>query len=457
MLGALATAAAWPMLSPAGPARAQDPVVATDLEVVTVTDTSVILTWTTRTAAGLPVAADTEVLLGPADSPAASAPAYADADPTPYHYAEIHSLEPGRGYRFEARSAGVRAVPAANLVTGRPGTPETLGTFTTLVPPPGRYLRTLALSNDVHLGEEVAGLIRQDLPPGIGQEPGLPPYPEIMLTALLDDLRRPDRGVHHLLVAGDLTAEAAPEQAAGVRSHLDDWGASGRDWFAVRGNHDRPHAGDEYLRCSPVADDRHHDCWGDAFGPRGQATEHRVGGLRLLGLDTTELDDPGGSLGPGQLDHVRELLAADPDRPTLVYGHHPVTSESGVTNMNGPGFVLNRADATTLQSLYRDAPGVFLHHAGHSHRNHRSRPDLPIPVDFLEVGAVKEYPGGYAMVRLYEGGYVVNFHKTRTALAKRWSTRSRGEYYGLIPEYTLGTTTDRNYVVLRDLSGLAPA
>ncbi|GAB4583507.1 hypothetical protein [Nocardia sp. IFM 10818] len=91
------------------------------------------------------------------------------------------------------------------------------------------------------------------------------------------------------------------------------------------------------------------------------------------------------------------------------------------------------------------------------HRNRRTRPDLPIAVEFLEVAATKEYPGGYTLLRLYEGGYTANFYKTRTAAARLWSTRTRSEYFGLFPEYTLGTTADRNHVVRRDLSGLQPA
>ena len=35
--------------------------------------------------------------------------------------------------------------------------------------------------------------------------------------------------------------------------------------------------------------------------------------------------------------------------PTVVFGHHPVTAESGLTNLAGPNFVLNRSDALTLQ------------------------------------------------------------------------------------------------------------
>ncbi|AHH16027.1 putative phosphohydrolase [Nocardia nova SH22a] len=460
VLAALAAAAAAPVVPFAGSARAQaNSLIATDLEVVTITDTSAVITWTTLAHDGgpapIPVDAGTEIRLAPADSVISPRPVpISGSDRTPYHYAQIEGLEPARRYRFEAWSDGVRAVPAAELVTHLPGAPECTAEFTTLTPPPGRLLRTLALCNDIHLGEEISGLIAAGLPPGVRQEPGLPPYPEVMLSALLDDLRRPDRAADHLILAGDLTSEATPEQSRTVRRHLDGWGAEGRDWFAARGNHDRPHTGADYTSCPVVAGD-HHDCWGESFLPPEQLTEHRLGGLRLIGLDTTELDGSGGSIGAGQFDRLRESLRADPDRPTIVFGHHPVTAESGLTNIAGPDFVLNRSDALTLQRLYQSAPGVFFQHAGHTHRNRRTRPDIPLRVEFLEVGAVKEYPGGYTLLRLYEGGYMVNFHKTRTPDARRWSTRSRAEYVGLMPEYTLGTTADRNHVVLGDLSGLS--
>ncbi|NKY50641.1 metallophosphoesterase [Nocardia vermiculata] len=463
VLSALAVAAAAPLAgalpATAGSARAQaHSLIATDLEVVTVTDTTAIFTWTTLApgASGKPepVDAGTEIRIAPADSRSPAKPAtITDTGPTPYHFAEVTGLEPGRRYRFEAWSDGVLAVAAPELVTHLPGAPECTGEFGTAVPPPGRLLRTLALCNDVHFGEEISGLIVAGLPPGVRQEPGLTPYTEVMLDAVLDDVRRPDRGADQLILAGDLTSEATPGQSRAIRDRLDRWGRAGRDWFAVRGNHDRPHTGAEYGGCTTIGAD-HHDCWGDSFHRRGQFTENRLGGLRLIGLDTTS-DGAGGSIGANQFDRLRETLRHDPDRPTVVFGHHPVTAESGLTNIAGPSFVLNRSDALTLQRLYQSTPGVFFHHAGHTHRNRRTRPDLPLDVEFLEVGAVKEYPGGYTLLRLYEGGYTVNFYKTRTAAARRWSTRSRAEYLGLMPEYTLGTTADRNHVVLGDLSGLS--
>ncbi|MGW5388299.1 metallophosphoesterase [Nocardia sp. NPDC003963] len=459
VLGAFGLAALLPAagLSGAGRAAASPgPVRATDLEVVTVTDTSAVLTWTSRDPGGaVPVETHGEVLLGPADSRRPLRPVWASDEATPFHYAQIDGLEPGRAYRFEARSAGVRAIPAASVATGAPGTPETTASFTTLVPPPGRLLRTLALANDIHYGETVSGLVVGDLPPGIRQEPGLPPYPEVMFDAVLDDLRRPDRGADLLLLAGDLTAEAEPEDIRAVRSRLDRWGVGGQDYLAVRGNHDRPHTGADYADCPAVPDaPDHHDCWSPVFGPRQQVIEHELGGLRVLGLDTSALDGAGGVLDATQFDRVTELLRAEPDRPTVVFGHHPVTVEAGLTNTAGPGFVLDRDAALRLQGLYTDAPGVFLQHSGHTHRTRRTRPDTACAVEFLEVAAIKEYPGGYSLLRIYEGGYTVNFYKTRTPDSRRWSTLTRSEYFGLLPEYTLGTFADRNHVVLRDFSGL---
>ncbi len=419
----------------------QDSLRASDLEVVTVTDRSAILTWTTRARdhAGrlVPAPADTEIRIAPADAPHPPRRYSLDSRPTAYHYAQIDGLEPGRSYRFEAYSGGCRAVSARTLVTRRAGTPETTGVFTTLTPPPGPLLRTIALANDVHYGESTSGLIVAGFPNGLRHDTDS--HPEIMLDALLTDLRAPDRGADHLIVAGDMTDSGTLEQSAAVRARLDAWGAAGRDYFVCRGNHDVSRDGDP---------------WGAVFRPDGRVAASDVDGLRIIALDTTRPRGSGGTLTAPQLSRLREVLAADPDRPTLMFGHHPVTSSAAVSNPAGPGFVLDRASAAALHALYRGAPGVFLHHTGHTHRNRVGRPDTPVNVEFLEGAAVKEYPGGYLLLRIHSGGYMVNFYKTRAESALCWSTRTRRQYFGLHPDHALGSCADRNHVVLRDFSGL---
>ncbi|WP_245650551.1 metallophosphoesterase [Nocardia harenae] len=431
---------------------------ARDLEILTVSDSSVAVSWTTGAFDAIgrwwPVETDTELLLGPADSPRSLPVVHVDPTPTAFHYAEVSGLEPGRRYTLEARSGGVPAVAGSPLARW---SAEHRLEFRTLTPPPGRLLRTIALANDVHYGEEVSGQITAALPTGVRQEPGMAPYPQVMLDALLADVRAPDRAVDHLVLAGDLTSDGTPRESAALRRRLDRWGEFGREVLVCRGNHDRPRAGLTWQSGARLAGSNHFDCWGPHFLPRQRLRDHDLGGLRVIGLDTTELDAAGGTIAPGQLAGLGSMLRAEPDRPTLIFGHHPVTGESARTNFGGPRFVLDRRDAAELHRLYARAPGVFLHHSGHTHRNKRTRPDTDIRVEFLEVASIKEYPAGYALLRLYEGGYMITFHTVRGADAQRWSARTRSQLFGLLRRYSLGSPADRNHVVRRDLTGLAPA
>src|SRR5262249_50676429 len=156
-----------------------------------------------------------------------------------------------------------------------------------------------------------------------------------------------------------------------MRQLLDGFGTLGRDYFVARGNHDRPHVGAAYETCTvvPSATD-HHDCWGDVFGfRRQQLNTGEIGGLRIVGLDTTTLDDATGELTKAHLSLRAEPLPRDSDRPTLVFGHHPITWESAVTTAAGPTFNLDPGNARSLESVYRRHRGVFFHHSGHTHRN----------------------------------------------------------------------------------------
>ena len=457
-------------------AQAALPPVAINLELVTLTETSAIVTWFTGDPTRpdsmgrlAPVPADTEVLVG--TSPADLKQAYHDATPTPFHYAELTGLEPGQSYFWVARSGGVPAVPAPSAYGNPIGTsavgagPSGPFVFTTPQPPPGRFLFAIALCNDIHMGETVAGLLTTQsgvgIPPGITQVPGEPPYTEIMASALAPEAKA--RGANLLLAAGDLSSEAGETDVDHAKVHLDAFGAQGSSYFVARGNHDRPHTGAASAACRPVAGAAgYHDCFGDVFFPTGTTwSSHEAYGLRILALDTYDKIGNGGDNGvmsDAQFAFVRDTLAHDKDRPTIVFGHHPVSLESDLTTVGKPlGFDLDPQQAMQLEQLYAKAPGVFLHHAGHTHRNKRTVSTTAQGVVFQEVGAVKEYPGGFHLLRVFTGGYALNFYKFRAALAREWSERSRPEYGGLSPFYVFGNTADRNSVVVRDLSGLQPA
>jgi Icc protein len=497
--GASAVAAA-PLLRAsraAAAARASTGLSAQDLELVTVTDDSFILTWYTADAPPpavpfdpdqepAPVATDGIVLFG--THPARlDRVAFQRGGDTAYHYVEVIGLRPGTTYFYQALSGGVAATPRllpeltfppgglvippdptaaqleallAELLSSGVIISTATGSVTTLVPPRGRLLLTVALSNDIHIGETVSGLATANFPPGFSQQPGLPPYPVVMCESMTRDAAR--RGAEALIVAGDLSSAALPTELSDSRSLLDGFGRlrlSGRlhrgSYVVARGNHDQPKTGAAYEACTPVADG-FFDCLPAVYDlPQGTLTVTELGGLRLVGLDTTTLDTPGGALDDAQFATLQQVLASDPEQPTLVFGHHPVTDESADTTIAGPSFDLDRADAARLEALYAQTPGVFFHHSGHTHRNLRTSSPAAPGVEFLEVAATKEYPGGFSRLRIYEGGYLVSFYKSSSALARQWSQTSSGEYLGLYPAYTLGSIADRNHVVSRDFSALA--
>jgi Icc protein len=471
-----AAAVAAPIGLVLGPGRAgaqglsAGPVTGTGLELVTLTEDRAILTWITGATGSQddlgrlePTPADAEVRWG-TDPSRLDRVASSGRTDTPYHRVELTGLEPGRTYYYEARSDGAVAAPTpfslieGNAVSTVAG-PATGGphAFEVPQPPPGRFLFSVVLCNDFHFGETVAGR-SGDIPAlaGVSQVPGQPPYPEVMFESLVEDASA--LGASFLLAAGDITAEAEPVDLATARRLLDRFGARHEDWFVARGNHDRAHEGEAWAGCS-TGRWGGHDCFVDEFFPGDEPTwsAHEVQGLRIIGIDTYDRKGEGsdaGQLSPDQLAWFREAVAEAPDQPTVVFGHHPLVVE-GSPYPTPPGSTLAQDQAAEIVDLYRANAGVFLHHAGHTHRNHRSGLARAPGVVHQEVAAVKEYPGGFTLLRVHEGGYALNFHKSSSDEARAWIERSRTQIGGTWPQFALGSRVgDRNAVVERDLSGL---
>ena len=418
--------------------------VATDLEVFTVTATSVVITWITRRPRNYrgvpaPVATDTQLKLGPIDGSLV----LVHDDPTPraFHYVEITGLEPGRSYRFEAFSAGKRPSPGLH-VTRADLSPERTNTFTTLTPPSGKYLGTIALANDIHVGESRQGINLGPLPTSVRDELGYRPYPEMMFGAMLDELTT--AGHPFVVLNGDLTYDGSPDEVERVLNIAGKYGAQNADWLMTRGNHDYPR---------PTA---------DPFGERIAAyqqlqTVQFDWGLRILGIDSTRKSS-GGWIKPDQFAQIADEVRSDPDRPTLSVCHHPSTNDAAWSSISGPGFMLRGADRRRLQELHLAAPGVFAHHTGHTHRMRLDKADLPgAHTQYFENAACAAYPGGYALLHIFTGGYQVNFWRTHSPAAQRWTYRSRFQMFGIGPQFMLGNMADRNFVREFDFTGLRPS
>ena len=83
----------------------------------------------------------------------------------------------------------------------------------------------------------------------------------------------------------------------------------------------------------------------------------------------------------------------------VVVNEKSLTAAIGISASPYPvtaGSTLDAGQTAAIIDRYRAAPGVFLHHAGHTHRNHRSELAGAPGVVHQEVAAVKEsYTGRF--------------------------------------------------------------
>lgn len=86
--------------------------------------------------------------------------------------------------------------------------------------------------------------------------------------------------------------------------------------------------------------------------------------VRLVALDTTVPGAHGGRIGRRQLDWLDRALAAAPERPTIVFQHHP-PFRTGIEWMDAVGL----EDAIAEAEVVRQHPQVMAVVCGHVHRH----------------------------------------------------------------------------------------
>jgi len=87
--------------------------------------------------------------------------------------------------------------------------------------------------------------------------------------------------------------------------------------------------------------------------------------IRLVGLDTTEPEQRKGAFCADRLRWLDETLAAAPDRPTILFMHHP-PFDVGPRYIDGYS---NPADRTALRSVIDSHPQIRRLVCGHCHRS----------------------------------------------------------------------------------------
>ena len=273
------------------------------------------------------------------------------------------------------------AVGTSDVRARRPTGPYS---FTTPQPPPGRFLFSIALCNDLHMGETDGRADRQ--------HPAVHRHPAGARAAALPGghARVPRRttpsalGADFLLAAGDITAEAVPVDLSRAGQLLTRFGAYRSDYFVTRG---QPRPGAHRRRLRQRAGSGSGRATTASTTTSSPATSRPTSrrdlqGLRVIGIDT--YDKPGnggdaGALSPDQFAWFRVAARRrDRDQPTMVFGHHPLIVEDSPFPISAEQLARRRRRPRPSSATTRDAracscttPGT---RTATSARSARSRP-----------------------------------------------------------------------------------
>ena len=175
------------------------------------------------------------------------------------------------------------------------------------------------------------------------------------LAAAIDHIGGLDPRPDLVLATGDLTQDGRPEDYALLRSAF---GSLPMPVYVIPGNHDNR----TNLRAAFTD---------QGYLPEtGEFLHYAVDRypLRLIGLDTVIDGDVGGRMCPARMQWLDERLSEQPDRPTVIFMHHPPFA-TGIAFMDRPSF----KGAQELETLIRRFPAVRLITCGHVHRAIQTR------------------------------------------------------------------------------------
>jgi 3',5'-cyclic-AMP phosphodiesterase len=165
-------------------------------------------------------------------------------------------------------------------------------------------------------------------------------------VAVLNEFRpKPDL----VVISGDLADTPTAEEYEHLKRLL---AQLDLPFVGIPGNHDSR----ELMRAAfPLA------AYAFPSGPLNQRVE--IGGLDLVLLDSSVPGKPHGELDMPTLQWLEATLASSPDRPALVFLHHP-PFRTGIGHMDRQ----NLLNAGELARIVRRHPRVQLIAAGHVHR-----------------------------------------------------------------------------------------
>jgi len=316
---------------------------------------------------------------------------------------------------------GLSPTTAYDLTVSGPGLPRRLvERITTLPAPPGRRLDSFATINDVHLGEPGFGP-RHEIEDAWPLPPGQRPYTWRCLDGAVDEAIH--WGAQALVVKGDMTADGVPSEFREIGELL---GRVRVPVMATFGNHE------------------YHDLETDGrpilahYGvhvPREPWAVDRPG-VRLVFALTPRPGERSGAVDRRQRAQLVALAAEAPGAAFVVM-HHQLQRRRWPTEYP-PGIGGRQAEAL-LDQLAEANPATVLA-SGHTHR-HRRRAHGPLQL--VEVGSTKDYPGTWTGYAVHEGGIRQVVRRIEAPDVIAWTESTGRAVGGIWGHWSPGRLDDR--------------
>jgi predicted phosphodiesterase len=218
-----------------------------------------------------------------------------------------------------------------------------------------------------------------------------------------------------VVVKGDLTTRGRPEE---YQAFLDCYRpAFGDRLVHVRGNH---------------------DCYEHQAYAADPFQEVAVPGAVVAVLDTGRPGFTNGTLHKAQLEQLDEL-GARAEVPVLVMGHHPIW-DARYEQRTETVFSLLPEATEALLGVFARRPRLVTYAAGHTHRNHLVEID---GAAFVEVGALKDFPGAWCEYQVFDGGVLQVVRRVSHPDAVAWTEKTRAMFGGAYGLFALGALEER--------------
>jgi Icc protein len=225
-----------------------------------------------------------------------------------------------------------------------------------------------------------------------------------------------------VVVKGDLTDRGRPGEYAEFLACYQ--GAFGDRLTHVRGNHD----------CVD----------GQDFAAIAFQEVH-VDGATVVLLDTCRPGHVNGTVSAAQLEALDELGARS-GPPVIVMGHHPIW-DGRVDKRTDDVVGLLPEPSEALIEVFARRHRLVTYAAGHTHRTHVAEIG---GVPFVEVAALKDFPGAWCEYQIFEGGILQVVRRAGRPEALAWEEKTRAMFAGFYGDYAYGSLAERCRLIRTD-------